>query len=47
LNNNDKMPPQQSDYYKLLEVEPSANENDIKKSYYKLAKKWHPVRQYL
>ena len=33
----------QSDYYKLLDVESNASESDIKKSYYKLAKKWHPV----
>ena len=31
-----------SDYYKILEVEKTANTSDIKKSYRKLALKWHP-----
>ncbi|HRP02310.1 MAG TPA: DnaJ C-terminal domain-containing protein [Candidatus Kapabacteria bacterium] len=30
------------DYYKVLEVEKKANEEEIKKSYKKLAKKYHP-----
>lgn len=30
------------DYYKILEVKKDSNENEIKKNYYKLAKKWHP-----
>src|ERR1035437_501451 len=30
------------DYYKILEVDKSATEEDIKKSYRKLAKKYHP-----
>ncbi len=30
------------DYYKVLEVDKKANEDDIKKSYKKLAKKYHP-----
>ena len=32
------------DYYKILEVEPDASDEDIKKSYYKLAFKYHPDR---
>lgn len=30
------------DYYKILEVEKGASQDDIKKSYRKLAMKWHP-----
>src|SRR3990167_8032446 len=30
------------DYYKILEVEKSANEEEIKKSYRRLAHKYHP-----
>jgi DnaJ-class molecular chaperone len=30
------------DYYKVLEVDKNANDNDIKKAYHKLAAKWHP-----
>jgi len=30
--------------YKLLEVQPDATEDDIKKAYYKLARKYHPDR---
>ena len=30
------------DYYSILEVESSANEQDIRKAYKKLALKWHP-----
>ena len=30
------------DYYQILEVFPSASETDLKKSYLKLAKKYHP-----
>ncbi len=29
-------------YYKLLEVEENASEDDIKKSYRNLSKKYHP-----
>lgn len=32
----------QMDYYSILEVESSANEHEIKKSYRKLALRWHP-----
>lgn len=32
------------DYYKLLEIDRNANENDIRKAYKKLALKWHPDR---
>ena len=30
------------DYYKILGVSPDANQKEIKKSYYQLAKKYHP-----
>jgi len=30
------------DYYKILKVSKNANEDEIKKSYRKLAKQWHP-----
>ena len=29
-------------YYDILEIKPTANENDIKKAYKKMALKWHP-----
>jgi DnaJ family protein C protein 7 len=32
------------DYYKILELEKTATEADIKKQYRKLALKWHPDR---
>jgi DnaJ family protein C protein 7 len=32
------------DYYKILELDKNANENDIRKAYKKLALKWHPDR---
>ena len=32
------------DYYKILEVNNNASDDDIKKSYKKLARKWHPDR---
>ena len=30
------------DYYNVLNVNPSATEDDLKKSYRRLAMKWHP-----
>lgn len=30
------------DYYKILEIQKNATENDIKKTYRKLARKYHP-----
>lgn len=30
------------DYYKILQVDKNATEEDLKKSYRKLAMKWHP-----
>ena len=32
----------ETEYYNILEIEPSASEQDIKRSYYKMAKKYHP-----
>lgn len=31
-----------NDYYKLLGVAPKADEKEMKKAYFKLAKKYHP-----
>ena len=36
------MVPNQRDYYSILGVSKNCHESEIKKSYYKLAKKWHP-----
>lgn len=33
---------EQQDYYRILGVNKGCLDNEIKKSYYKLAKKWHP-----
>ncbi|RWR97888.1 dnaJ protein 1 [Cinnamomum micranthum f. kanehirae] len=30
------------DYYKILQADKNANEDDLKKAYHKLAMKWHP-----
>lgn len=37
---------QLKDYYKILELEPSANLTDIKKSYRRLAQQFHPDKTY-
>ena len=36
------MGPIQKDYYNILNVKKDATDADLKKSYYKLAKKYHP-----
>lgn len=33
---------EEGDFYKILEIEQSANQNDIKQQFYKLSKQWHP-----
>jgi curved DNA-binding protein CbpA len=35
-----------ADYYQLLEVSPGASDDDIKKGYYAMAKKYHPDRHH-
>lgn len=39
---NDLKYDKKNDYYKLLGVAPASSEKDMKKAYYKLAKKYHP-----
>ena len=36
------MAPLQKDYYNILGISKDANDSDLKKSYYALAKKFHP-----
>ncbi|HAT44976.1 MAG TPA: hypothetical protein DCS90_07715, partial [Ktedonobacter sp.] len=36
------MPETQTDYYAILEVSPTATQNEIKRSYRRLARKYHP-----
>jgi hypothetical protein len=36
-----------ADYYQLLEVSPGASDEEIKKGYYAMAKKYHPDRHHL
>ncbi len=36
-----------ADYYSLLEVSPGASDDEIKKGYYAMAKKYHPDRHHL
>jgi molecular chaperone DnaJ len=36
--------PQKKDYYKLLEIDKSATQEEIRKAYRKMVKKWHPDR---
>ena len=33
---------QSKDYYRILEIDRSANQQEIRKSFRKLAVKWHP-----
>lgn len=36
--------PQKKDYYKLLEIDKTATQEEIRKAYRKMVKKWHPDR---
>ncbi|MGM0640781.1 MAG: molecular chaperone DnaJ [Thermotogota bacterium] len=36
--------PQKKDYYKTLEIDKSASQEEIRKAYRKMVKKWHPDR---
>ena len=36
--------PNKADYYKVLELQPGANEQEIKSAFRKMAKKYHPDR---
>lgn len=37
-----QLSPEMVDYYKILELQKSASQDDIRKSYHRLALKWHP-----
>jgi len=39
---NDLKYDKNNDYYKVLGIAPECNEKDMKKAYFKLAKKYHP-----
>jgi molecular chaperone DnaJ len=42
LNNQPPEFDAQKDYYRILELSKNASDSDVKKSYYKLAKQYHP-----